>query len=238
MRRSILCWCAFVAVITGCYQPAETLVSDGRTPRGFLYGRMAGIPPDVFVQLSDADRRRLEYYGCTFKRQADGTVTWEFPIPDRRLTILFDSLVAGLPAIDAGFELPEPSVKLQRRRPSLRFNGQALANPPPLELKTYPNGTVKVEWQFHFDAAGCVHHRPKGAPEIEGSCTNCGACVDNNGFYDYWGCRTSRWLGFPGSDCNAAYVFVGRCNLVNDAYCDGTRNCSPLIGHPRCWHGW
>lgn len=239
MRTGLLMAIGCLAVLVpGCRESEQLTLAVRHEPRGFVYGRMTGIPQAEFTALPPGDRRRLEYYGSTFQQAADGTVTWLFPLPDRRLTVTFNDSLAVTPAVDAGFELPASPYALKASATGLLIDGQVARKPPPIELVTFPDGTFKVELQYRFEEAGCRRHGPRGGAEIDGVCGSCTACIDNNGLYDYWGCRTPRWLGFPGSDCNAAWLVFGLCGYPNDRFCINGRNCSPLINHPRCWHSW
>ncbi|MBI3115414.1 MAG: hypothetical protein HYZ09_02900 [Candidatus Kerfeldbacteria bacterium] len=236
MRRMLTTLSILVLLAAGCAKNAATPTETDRLRHGFLYGRMTGIPQAEFQAVPEADRRRLAYYGSTFTEEADGTVTWLFPMPDRRVALVFDSTMVVSPAADAGFELPPSKASAACAVPRLLIDGQVPVKPPPLAIESFPDGSLRFEWPFRFEEAGCVHHRPKGAPAIEGSCTNCAACNDNNGLWSFAGCRTARWMGFPGSDCSVAWPLFGLCSYPGDAYCGVFRNCSPLIRHPKCWH--
>ncbi|WP_078666694.1 MULTISPECIES: hypothetical protein [Carboxydocella] len=64
-------------------------------------------------------------------------------------------------------------------------------------------------------------------------------CLDNNGWFNY-GPSTPEHIGFPGSDCDISLGNYAECwpEVFGEGtrYCDGTKNCSRLIGHSMYWH--
>ncbi len=240
MYRSTVALLALL-VCAGCSKGKDPIgpssARQNDEARGYVYGLMTDIPEEEFLALPRRDRERLEYYGSTFEQQSDGSFTWHFPYPDRRLGIVIRGKVEVGPAMDSSFELPTDAASMKMDSLQLLFDGQAVKAPPPVKVIRHPNRSVELQLGFQYAKAGCVmrHNGAKGNG-IEGVCGSCTACIDNNGLWSFSGCRTSRWVGFPGSDCNAAWLVFGLCGYPNDNYCINGRNCSPLIRHSRCWH--
>lgn len=222
--------------------PVEPVISAG-----ILQGRVVGnmdVPQSEVDALEGSKRQQLGTANkMSLTAKSASIYQWKFGMRDLAISIINQDEVFSTTITDSlgYFSIPKPQGDLSSYTVVVEFsrdglNGRIVEASLMELLKDRKSGIIELLVPFSNLPECCLSGVSSGLKgDGSASATACTACLDNNGYHS-WGRSTPRWIGFYGSDCWLALVF--RTNCRNHSYCNGTRNCSPLIGHQTCWHWW
>lgn len=233
-----------MVLVVGCDKQSTmpTTSSEPLVLKGHIVGTMD--VPQSEVKLLDNDKlQKLNFSGkLAVSDQSTGIYQWKFNMRDLTVSVIGKDTIFSTSSSDSlgNFSVLRPRDNISDYKLIVEFSRDeftgTLIETSLAELLGSGKDEVELALPFSFKRDCCLLNESASAKD-QGATTasGCTSCLDNNGYYS-WGRFTPRWIGFYGSDCWLAIVF--RTNCWNHSYCNGYRNCSPLIGHNSCWHWW